>query len=133
MLSFADFVASFPANAVIAGSVTAQDIYYNIIWRDDVRIGFVDKSNAGLPALSACAKEIERFCSAPASDLDLTNPTVKQSIGRMVKSSIEPFGYKPLRKARMPLNLQLRYFSTAHVYSYVGGETQRIDRRIINA
>jgi hypothetical protein len=134
MLQFSDFVASSSFNTVVANSKTALKIYNEIIWRDEVRIGLVYLSNARLPALSACAKEIEQICSSGASDLDLTNPTVKQTIGRMVSASMEPFGYvsRKGRKARMPQSLNVKFFKYAHVFDYAGGEKQKIERRIVN-
>jgi hypothetical protein len=63
--------------------------------------------------------------------LDLTNPTVKQSIGRMVCSAIEPFGYSSHKQARMPLSLRLSFFKRAHIFVYTGNETQRIERQIV--
>lgn len=134
MLQFSDFIASSSFNSVVSNSKTALKIYNEIIWRDEVRIGFVDLSNAGLPALSVCTKEIEQICSSGTSDLDLTNPTVKQTIGRMVSASMEPFGYvsRKGRKARMPQSLNAKFFKYAHIFDYVGGETQRIERRIVD-
>ena len=133
MLSFSDFVKTSSFNSIVENSKTAQEIYEKVIWRDDVRIDFVDMSKKNLPALAACANEIEEICSDAASDLDLKNPTVKQTIGRMISVSIEPFGYvsRKGRKARMPLSLNTKYFKYAHVYNFDGSETQTIEKRII--
>ena len=133
MLPFSDFIKTSSFNSVVEKSKTAQTIYEKVIWRDDVRISFVDMSIANLPALAVCANEIERICAEATSDLDLNNPTVKQTIGRMISVSIEPFGYvsRKGRKARMPLNLNTKHFKYAHVYNYDGGETQKIEKRII--
>ena len=75
--SFDSFVTSFPTNKVIQHSSSAKHIYDEIIWDDDVRIKFVEASENGRPALSACAKQVEDYClNDPTCDLDLSNDTV---------------------------------------------------------
>lgn len=132
MLSFDEFLAQTTLNKSVASSKTAREIY-ELVWSDSVRIKFVDTTEARLPALSVCATEIEKMCTSESSDLVLTDP-VKQTIGRMVSSSLRPFGYlsKKGRKARMPLYMKLKTFKYAYVFYYEGNETQRIERRIID-
>ncbi len=132
MLPFVNFLALTNFNSLARNSATAQYVYENVIWRDDVRIGFVEKSNADLPALSHCAEEIELISAAPGSDFDLSIPQARQIVGRMVSISLEPLGYTPVRKARMPLQRNLRFFKTAHVYNYTGNATQLIERNIVD-
>ena len=83
--------------------------------------------------MSACAKQIEEYClSDPACDLDLSNNTVRQTIGRMASTAISPFGFKTKAKRRLPLALNLQFFVTAMTYEYVGGETQKIVKQIVD-
>lgn len=131
MLSFEKFVSSFPINAVVRNNPVAQYIYEKIIWREDVRIKLADASDVNVPALSVCVKEIENYCEEH-SELDLKSNPVKQTIGRMVASAMEPLGYMPARRTRIPLNTNSKFFSSAHIYEYIGNETERIERRIIN-
>lgn len=132
MINFEEFVALSTLNKIVADSKTALAIF-NLIFSDPVRIKFVDITEAGLPALSACATEIEKLCMSETSDLVLTDQ-VKQTIGRMVSASLRPFGYlsRKGRKARMPLHLKLKTFKYAYVFYYEGNETQRIERRIVD-
>ena len=131
--AFSSFVSSFPTNKVVEHSSTAKHIYDDIILNDSVRIKFVEASENNRPALSACAKEIEDYClNDPTCDLDLTNDTVKQTIGRMVKASISPFGYTTKNKSRLSSELKLQFFVTAKNYEYTGGETQKIVKKIID-
>ena len=130
MLSFEDFVASFPVNAVISGNTEARYIYDQIIWRDDVRIKFADASDVKVAALSVCVGEIEGYCVAHS--FDLKSNTAKQTIGRMVAAAMEPLGYMPAQRTRMPQHTNSQFFSSAHIYEYVGNETQRIERKIVD-
>ncbi|WP_062349892.1 hypothetical protein [Bacillus kwashiorkori] len=132
-MTFESFIKTFPTNSVVANSKTGRFIYESIIWDDKVRIAFVEASNAGLPALSTCAKRIEEYCICTSNnDLDLTNNTVRQTIGRMVNASLSPLGYTSKSKARMPKHLNLHYFTTAMTYHYTGGETQKIIKKIVD-
>lgn len=132
-MSFDDFIQSFPSCKVLKDSASARYIYDEIIWNDNIRIKFIEASHAKSPALSACAKEIEIFCTSnPSNDLDLSNDTVKQTIGRMVATSIAPFGYTSSSKKRLSLSLELNYFSNATVFCYTGGETQKVIKTIVD-
>jgi hypothetical protein len=131
MLDFQGFIKSFPTNGVVRDNPAAQYLYEKIIWRDDVRIKFADVSNVRIPALSVCVKEIEDYCVSQNS-LDLQSNPIKQTIGRMVAAAMEPLGYIPVKRTRMPLNANSQFFTSAHIYEYVGNETQRIERHIVN-
>ena len=131
MLSFQEFIKTFPTNGIVRDNPAAQYIYENIIWREDIRIKFADVSNVKIPALSVCVKEIEDYCAKQKS-LDLTSNPVKQTIGRMVAAALEPLGYIPVKRTRMPLNANSQFFSSAHIYEYAGNETQRIERHIVD-
>jgi len=131
MLRFEDFISAFPANAIVRNIPAAQYIYENIIWRDDVRIRFADASDVSVPALSVCVKEIEDYGTGIGA-LDLNSNPIKQTIGRMVAAAMEPLGYVPARRTRMPQSANSQFFSSAHIYEYAGNETQRIERQIID-
>lgn len=127
---FQDFIDSFSANKCVQGSVTAQYIFENIIWRDDVRIKMAELSDVSISALSACAVEIQNLCNQPSSDLNLGDDTVKQSIGRMIASSLAPLGYTPQKRGRVNTSEET-VFTSAKVYSYTGNATQKIVKTIV--
>lgn len=121
MLKFEDFVKTFSSLSAMESSSHARYIYEEIIWRDDMRVKMALASEAGVPALSVCAKEIENYCMcAPSCDVDLTNHTTKQSIGRMVKSALQPMGYQVCGKKSLAKELGLKYLKNASVYCREG-------------
>lgn len=128
---FNDFINSFSTNKCVANSKTAKHIYENIIWREDIRIKMAELSDAGIPALSACAKEIEAYCSNNRSDIDITDTTVKQTIGRMVADSLAPLGYIPGKRGRISVP-KLNIFKTAAFYIQSGNATQRVEKKIVD-
>lgn len=128
-VAFNDFVLSFSALSVLNGSSTARFIYDNIIWRDDIRAGMVTASDLGIPALSVCATEIENYCANnPNCDLNISNRTVKQSLGRAIKCAMEPLGYTVLTSGnRLPSCLNLQHFKTATSYNKTNVGTDKIN------
>ena len=130
MLSFDEFASSFTMKREVRDNPVARYIYESIVWREDVRIRFADASDMNVPALSVCVKEIEDYCSVNGL-LDLESNTVKQIIGRMVAAAIEPLGYKPARRTRIPMGSGSRFFSSAQVYEFRGKAKERIERRIV--
>ncbi len=127
---FNDFVNSFSTNKCVANSCTAQGVY-SIIWREDTRIKMAELSDVNISALTACAQEIEELCSSPTSDLDLSDNTVRQTIGRMIAVSLAPLGYSPEKRGR--INIEgLQHFTSAKVYSFTGDAEQRIVKHIVD-
>lgn len=131
-ITFNAFTEDFTTNNVVQNSKTAQYIYENIICREDIRIKMTELSDVGITALSACATEIEEVCASPSSDLSLDTKVIRQTIGRMVAASLEPLGYTPYKRGRVNAG-KARKFTSAKVYSYTGGETQKIVKKIIDS
>lgn len=90
-MHFDDFVKTHPTCSVVKGSRTARKIYDTIIRDEQNRIKMADLSASDIPALVAIASQIVDFCtSQPECDLDITNDTVKQVIGRMISVALAP-------------------------------------------
>ncbi|WP_316571329.1 hypothetical protein [Neobacillus sp. YIM B06451] len=131
-MTFDDFIMTHPTCRVVANSQTARDIYDKIIWKEANRIKMAELSSADIPALVACAQQIESHCaSANSCDLDISNDTVKQVIGRMISVSLAPLGYEPAKKKRLPQGLAGSVFKNSTAYSLTGVATQYIDKRIV--
>lgn len=131
-MKFNDFILTHPTCRVVAGSRTARDIYDNIIWNDANRIKMAELSDTDIPALAACAQQIESYCASVSNcDLDITNDTVKQVIGRMISVALAPLGYEPSKKKRLPQDVATSVFKNATAYSLTGSAIERIEKRIV--
>ncbi|WP_024346071.1 hypothetical protein [Lacrimispora indolis] len=133
-MTFDDFISSFSTNSCVKGKTTGEAVF-DLIMSDEIRIKMYDCLKAGITPLSACAEEIELLCSNdPNCDLDLSNNTVRQTIGRMIKVSVEPFGYTsvPKSKARIPKSINSNFFDISSKYVYVGNETQTVKKTIVD-
>lgn len=129
-MDFEYFIKTFSACSIVKVSRSAEHIYYQIIWSESNRIKMVGYIDAELPPLVAIIGEIESYCEEnPHNDLDLGNPVVRQTIGRMVACSLEPFGYTAYKKGNVP-NKKSKFFKSASHYRYTGGESHKIVRSI---
>lgn len=102
-MTFDDFTKTHPTCSVVRDSLTARQIYDDIIWDEQNRIKMAELSDLEIPALVAVADQIIDHCqSQPDCDIQIANETVKQVIGRMISVALEPLGYAPNKKKRMP-------------------------------
>lgn len=125
-MDFESFATSFSTCSIVKFSQSAEYIYDNIIWAEHNRIKMVGFINAGITPLAAIVEEIEAYCmNNPINDLDLNNPQVRQTIGRMVASSLAPLGFTILKKGSMT-NKNAIFFKNASHYHYTGGASQKI-------
>lgn len=131
-MDFKSFISSFSTNSCVADNAVAEYVYSEIIWNETNRIKMADLSDAKKPALIACASQIEDYCKKNNNALDLTNDTVKQTIGRMIAESLAPLGYTKITQTRIPKVLNLEYFVSSSVFEYTGDETQKIVKKIVN-
>lgn len=132
MLPFEDFVKTHPTCSVVRDSKTAREIYENIIWNEKNRIKMAELSDHDIPALVSVASQIIDYCASKRScDLDLSDDTVKQVIGRMISEAVAPLGLEPAKKKRLPKSLDQSVFKNATSYAWTGPATERIEKRIV--
>ena len=131
-MTFNDFVKTHPTCSIVKSSVTARDIYDTIVWDESNRIRMAELSSSEIPALVAVASQIIKYCDTQsACDLDITNDTVKQVIGRMISVALAPLGFKPIKKKRLPISLNQDIFKNATTYARTGIPTEVIEKRIV--
>ncbi len=131
-MNFDDFVKTHPTCSVVKDSRTARSIYDAIIWDEQNRIKMADLSASDIPALVAIATQIVDFCaSQPECDLDITNDTVKQVIGRMISVALAPLGLEPAKKKRFPRSTTQNIFKNATSYAATGIPKERIEKHIV--
>lgn len=131
MLSFTDFLSSFPTNSCISGSHTAIGVY-SIIWQDDIRIKMAELSDANKSAILGCGKLIEDYCqNSPNCDLDLNNDQIKQTIGRMIAAALKPLGYTSKRHTKLPTNNPCKKFTSGTVFKKTETGTEKIVKTIV--
>lgn len=128
-MNFETFVKSFPPCKAVEGSKTAEYIYEKIIWDEQNRIKMAEFSDGGICALAAIVDKIEACAARQDSDLKIDD-TVKQTVGRMIAEALEPLGYLPVKKRRIPKRYSAKYFKNAAVYERTGKASEKIVKRI---
>jgi len=132
-MNFDTFISTHSTFKKLENSLLARQIYDEIIWTDSNRIKMSKFSDAGKPALAACAVAIEELCLSCANpDIDLDDDTTRRTIGRMVSSALAPLGYVTDKKSRLPFSLGLKKFKNAATFKKSGEATQRIEEKIVD-
>lgn len=127
-----EFLKTHPACKVVKNSVVAREIYESILWKEENRIKMAEFSDLGIPALAAVVEEIEQCCeNHQVQDLDISDNFIKQIVGRMVATSLEPLGYQPKVKKRIPKDYVRHYFKNATQYALTGNANEMIKKRIV--
>lgn len=131
-MDFNDFLKTHQTCSVVKNSQAAQTIYEKIIWNDQNRIRMAELSDSEIPALVAVVDQVTEFCTKdPQCDLNISNGTVKQVIGRMISVALAPLGYEPAKKKRLPLSPSQIPFKNATAFSKTGPATEKIEKRIV--
>ncbi len=131
-MNYQTFVKTHPTCKVVDGSILGEKIYTSIIWNEENRIRMAEFSDMGLPALAAIVDQIEKLyeeCTTP--DIDFTIDVNKQVIGRMIATALEPLGYLPNKKKRIPKEYLKKYFKNATQYSRTGTASEKICKKIV--
>lgn len=125
--TFSDFLLDSPMCSSLKNNEDASAVF-NILSKDENIIAMIEMSDLGKPALAACIGEVEQYYdSRKFSTFDLKEGFYKQSVGRMVKSIVAPFGYEPATQKRM----STKYFSSAASYRKTKPATLKIKKEIV--
>lgn len=128
--TFNDFIAENPNCSKFDGNPDAIAIF-DLLSKDDSIIAMIDISEAGKPALTARAIEVEAYydnLSNPA--IDLKDGFTRTVVGRMIKTILNPFGYEVTVQKNLPKASKGEYFTSASCYAKTGTATMKVIRII---
>jgi hypothetical protein len=119
LATFSDFIAQNPNCKKFENDDDMMNIF-EFLSRDYILIQLLDASEAGKPAISPIATNIEHFFA------DLTKTHVntlddnftKQAVGLMVKTILAPFGYIVWKQKDLPKSARAEKFQSASVYRF---------------
>lgn len=108
---------------------------YELLMEEQNQIAMVEASNAGKPAIEACVKQIEEYVAAhPESGIVLSDNHTKQSLGRVVKYILDPFGYTPVAKRVFSRSSESNYITSGTIYQLTVEDPELIiSKRIVQA
>ena len=93
---------------------------FNFLTESYVLMQLIEASDAGKPAISPIAENIEHIFADPTVEHvnTLDDNFTKQAIGLMVKTILEPFGYTVWKQKDLPKSSRANNFQSASVYRY---------------
>lgn len=112
MLNYLSFCNYYNFNGCV-GNTDAQNVF-NYLSQPENIYNMIVFSNVNLPAISGIVHSLENIF-ATTTDFPLTNPTNRQTVGRMVKFIMEHFGYEPIASG-LDKDSKLRDFSNAQYF-----------------
>lgn len=105
---------------------------YELLMEEQNQIAMVEASGVGKPAIEACVRQIEEYVAAhPESGIDLSDNHTKQSLGRVVKYILEPFGYVPDKKRVISKKSGSNSITSGTIYKLKKQPKLIIEKRIV--
>ena len=128
--NYQDFLADNRNCSGFADNIDAMALF-DFMNQDEQIIAMVESCGAGKPALAGCVEALEAYYEKMQQPtVDLHDDFTRRTIGRMVKTIIEPCGYVPRGHRKLSRNCNSRYFSSASLYECTGHATMRIVKRV---
>ena len=105
---------------------------FDFLNQDEIIIKMAECADQSKPALAGCVLELEQFYDGMENPkIDFNDGFTRTVVGRMVKSILQPFGYRVYGKKDFPKNCKGKYFTSASCYKLdTSCATMRIVKRI---
>ena len=128
--TFNDFILDNPNCSGFGIRIDAQKIF-DFLNRDENIIKMVEYAEQGKPALAGCVHELEAYYdSLNSSEIDFNDNFTRTVVGRMVKTILEPFGYRVTKQKDFTKNRKGKYFVSASCYELKGKATMHIVKKV---
>lgn len=90
---------------------------FDILLREENQIAMVEACESDTPPILACAEVIDNYVDLFSDgQLDLNDYHTKQSVGKIAKYIVAPFGYTPAGKRLFPKNAKSKYLTSGSIY-----------------
>ena len=125
-----DFIAANPNCSGYQDNTDAKKIF-DFLNRDDSIISMIESAEQGRPALAGCVVALEEYYkSLHSTSVDFSDGFTRTVIGRMVKTIIEPFGYRVTKQKDFTKNKKSEFFTSASCYELTGPATMHVVKRV---
>lgn len=129
--TYSDFIQSNLNCSRYTADPVAQHIF-QLLSQDSAIIAMLEAADQGKPALGPCVSMIETYAATlTAPSFDIQNGFERTVVGRMVKTILEPFGYRVTIQKDLPKNWKGTYFSSASCYSLSAPASMRVVKTIV--
>lgn len=125
-----DFIAANLNCSGYQNNADAKKIF-DFLNQDDNIIKMIESADQGKPALAGCVIELEAYYKTlNCTTIDFADGFTRTVVGRMVKTIIEPFGYRVTKQKDFTKNKKGEFFTSASCYSLTGPATMHIVKRV---
>lgn len=128
--AYKDFISDNPNCSNYEFNKDAERIFDFL--NDDVNIiKMIESAEQGKPALAGCILELELFFdNMNSTEINFNNGFTRTVVGRMVKSILEPFGYRVTKQKDFAKNKKGKYFTSASCYALTGAASMHIVKKV---
>ncbi|MBQ8496277.1 MAG: hypothetical protein IJ489_02345 [Clostridia bacterium] len=128
--TYNDFLKEHVNCSGLASNEDAKKVF-DFLNTDETIIKMIESSEQGKPALAGCVNELEALYDAMnAPKIKFTEDFTRQAVGRMIKTILDPFGYRVTKKKDISREKKAKYFKAASCYEKLGEATMRVVKRI---
>ena len=125
-----DFISANPNCSAYRDNKDAQRIF-DFLNEDEIIIRMIESADTGRPALAGCVFELEEvYKSMKSTSLDFGDPFTRTVVGRMIKTIIEPFGYRVTKQKDFTKDKRGEFFTSASCYALTGPASMHIVKRV---
>lgn len=116
--TFQKFLNDHPSCGKFQGNAEAI-LIFEYLSKDDSIIRMIDACDSGKPAITPVAREIEELLAGVSNaTISFEDNYTKQTVGVMVKSILEPFGYVVTGQKMLPRGCGANQFKSASCYKF---------------
>jgi hypothetical protein len=134
LATFNDFIKQNPNCKKFENDDDMQNVF-DFLSQDFIIVQMIDASEAGKPALSPVAVNVEHFFADlnKSHNNSLDDNFTKQAVGLMVKTILEPFGYVVWKQKDLPKSVGASKFQSASTYRFDinAPRTMKIVKRVV--
>jgi len=124
--TYTDFISANLNCSNYENNLDAQKIF-DFLNNDENIIKMIDFAEQGRPALAGCVFELENYFDSMVNpSIDLNDGFTRTVVGRMVKTIIEPFGYRVTKQKDFTKNRKGKYFTSASCYALTAPASMQI-------
>ena len=128
--NYNDFLKENPICSKFATNADAKKVF-DFLNTDAIIIQMIESCEQGKPALSGCVNEVEAFYDAMGTAaISFKDDGTRQAVGRMIKTILDPFGYRVTKKKDISKEKKAKYFKAAACYEKLGEATMQVVKHI---
>ena len=131
--TFNDFLEQNPNCSKFKDNADAVKVF-EFLSQDEIIIKMAEACEIGKPALAGCVIDLEKFyANLKNPAIDFEDDFTRTAVGRMIRTILEPFGYRVTKKKDISRSAKCEYFKAASCYELCAPAKLKIVKHIVPA